>query len=124
LRKQIIPCSVIIGHSNGCAIGWRLTEKVECEGLVLINPALDNDVVFDPRLSFIHVYWSPRDSVSWLSQFVPFSDWGLLGETGYKGKDPRVKQFNMNIEHTDIGDLHNQVMWGPVINENILKELV
>lgn len=118
LRKQIEAGSIIIGHSNGCTIGWRLTNKVATKGLVLINPALNNDVVFDERLEFIHVYWSPKDSVSWLSQFVPLSDWGLMGETGYKGNDPRVKQWNLNLEHTEIGELKNQKKWGPVIAAN------
>jgi pimeloyl-ACP methyl ester carboxylesterase len=121
LRKLIEPGSLIIGHSNGCTIGWRLSNKIATHGLVLINPALDNDISFHPELKFIHIYWSPKDSVSWLSQFVPFSDWGLMGVTGYKGKDPRVKQFNMNLEHTEIGD--HEAEWGPVINEAIHQAL-
>lgn len=123
LRSQIEPGNILIGHSNGCAVGWRLTNMVQSKGLVLINPALDADVEFDPALEFIHVYWSPKDEIAWASQFIPWSDWGKMGTTGYKGKDARVKQWNMNDDHTDIGLPSVEAVWGPRIVSNIIDAL-
>ena len=120
--KQLTPGNVLIGHSNGCTIAYKISNKLYTKGLVLINPALDADVKFDPFISFIHIYWSRNDKVTWLSKFVPFSDWGSMGSVGYKGSDPRVKQFEMDINHTDIGEAEIAAVWGPFIVSNLNAE--
>lgn len=121
--KQVKPGQILIGHSNGCTVAHGMSMKFYTGGLVLINPALDRNVEFSPFLKFVHVYWSKKDRVTWLSKFVPFSKWGSMGSEGYSGSDPRVKQWEMDINHTDIGDAEIAVQWGPVITANIVKEL-
>lgn len=120
--RLIRPGSVLIGHSNGCAIAYNVSNKLHVKGLVLINPALDADVKFGPFIDFIHVYWSRNDKVTWLSKFVPFSDWGSMGTVGHKGDDPRVKQWEMGTSHTDIGEAETAVLWGPIIARNLAAE--
>ena len=122
LKKHVRPNSILIGHSNGCTIAYGLSKDVYMHGLVLINPALDPDVEFDPLLKFIHVYWSDKDRVTWLSKFIPFSLWGSMGTTGYIGRDPRVRQWKMGGSHTDIGDAETAVVWGPIIVANLNGE--
>ena len=123
LAKQVWPRQIIMGHSNGAAVAYGITKKVKTRGLVLINPALDSDVEFDSQLEFIHVYWSHRDNIVWLSALMPFSLWGRMGKTGYIGKDPRVKQYEMPHRHTSIGTAEVAVRWGPVIVNNIEQAL-
>lgn len=123
LSKGMEPGSVGVGHSNGCTLMWKISRHVYLRGLVLINPALDPDVEFDPRLDFIHVYYSSDDEITWLSSLVPFSSWGKMGTVGYKGNDPRVKQFDMGVEHTDIGKPAILQKFGPAIVAEIVAAL-
>lgn len=118
--------SIGIGHSNGCTIMHEVSKNVAMTGLVLINPALDNDVLFDSRLKFIHIYWSKGDEVVRWSALLPFSKWGKLGATGYKGPhDPRVREWEMGgIGHaaiTTTGWVMHQ--WGPIIVARIVEAL-
>ena len=119
LADQIRPRQILIGHSNGCAVAYALSNKMPVHGLVLINPALDCDVKFNSGLKFVHVYWSKKDRVTWLSKFVPFSQWGSMGTEGYTGDDPRVKQWEMDVTHTDIGSAEIALKWGPLIATNL-----
>ena len=117
--RQIRPGQILIGHSNGCTVAYGISQKLYTKGLVLINPALNSDVEFDPFLEFIHIYWSPNDRVTWLSRLMPFSLWGAMGTIGYTGADARVRQFKMCTKHTSIGDAEVAVRWGPIIVKNI-----
>jgi hypothetical protein len=119
MAGEVWPGQIILGHSNGAAVAYGITKVVPTRGLVLINPALDSDIEFDEHLEFIHVYWSHRDNIVWLSALMPFSLWGRMGKTGYIGKDPRVKQWEMPERHTSIGTAEVAVRWGPVIVRNI-----
>jgi hypothetical protein len=121
--NEVWPEQILMGHSNGAAVAYGITKKVKTRGLVLINPALDSDVEFDKHLEFIHVYWSHRDNIVWLSALMPFSLWGRMGKTGYIGKDPRVRQWQMPHRHTSIGTAEVAVRWGPVIVNNIERAL-
>ena len=117
--KAIVKGNILIGHSNGCAVAYGVSKKLKTKGLVLINPALNRDVLFPPDLEFIHVYWSKKDRITWLSKFVPFSIWGSMGSEGYSGSDPRVRQWEMGIGHTGIGSAEIALKWGPVIVANL-----
>lgn len=121
LIQQIRPGQIIVGHSNGCTVAYGISNKFYVKGLVLINPALDDKVVFDPFIDFIHIYWSKDDSIVKLSSFMPWSLWGSMGATGYHGTDPRVKQWEMGNRHTSIGDAEVAVRWGPIIVRNLEK---
>ena len=124
LVNHIRQGQILIGHSNGCTIAYGVSQKLYTYGLVLINPALDCDVEFDPYIKFIHIYYSHNDRITWLSRLVPFSLWGSMGTVGYKGKDPRVKQWDMGTSHNDIGEAEIAMQWGPVITRNIMREAV
>ena len=124
LIKQIHPGQILMGHSNGCTVAYGISNQFYVKGLVLINPALDEGVVFDPFLEFVHIYWSHDDSIVKLSSFMPWSLWGLMGATGYKGNDPRVRQWEMPFRHTSIGDAEVAVRWGPIIVSNLEKEVL
>lgn len=123
LADKIWPNQIIIGHSNGCTIAHGISKSLRVFGLVLINPALDSDVKFDDDLKFIHIYYSKKDRVTWLSKFVPFSKWGAMGTVGYQGEDPRVKQWETGIDHTDIGSAEIAMKWGPLIAANLNAEI-
>lgn len=123
LKRNIAPGQILIGHSNGCALAYDISSDIETLGLVLINPALDNDVVFDPRLAFVHIYWSRNDEVTWLSKYIPFSKWGSMGAEGYKGEDARVMQWDMGTSHNGIASDDAARYWGPIIAGNLLEAI-
>ncbi len=51
-----------VGHSNGCAILAMAADMgAPFRGLVLINPALDEDWVFPSQLRWVHVYYNQGD---------------------------------------------------------------
>ena len=121
--RTIKPGSILVGHSNGCTIAYGVSRLLYTHGLVLINPALNKDVEFDPFIKFIHIYYSHNDRVTWLSRLMPFSLWGSMGTVGYQGNDPRVKQYDMGVKHSDIGDAEIAVVWGPKIADGIMTEV-
>lgn len=123
LKQQIRPGCILVGHSNGCALAYRLSQQVKVHGLVLVNPALNHDVEFDPSLAFIQVYWSHADRITWLSRLMPFYIWGSMGTRGYTGDDPRVQQWDMGLRHTDIGDPAKAGVWRDFIAGNIKQAM-
>ncbi len=86
---------VIIGHSNGCELGWRVAKKTEFViGLCFNNAALDSDAVFPSHLHFIHNWYTPGDIAVKLGSWLPWNTWGRLGARAYDGATTRVKNFN------------------------------
>lgn len=124
VRKVVKHNGILIGHSNGCAVAYGVSKKQKVKGLVLVNPALNRDIKFPADLEFIHIYWSKKDGWAWLSKFVPFSIWGSMGAEGYSGTDRRVSQWEMGISHTDIGSAEIAVKWGPIIVENLSRQVI
>ncbi len=107
------PGDILVGHSNGCAIGAEAADLgAQFSQLVLINPALDSDRAFpvSEYLRAIHVWHSPSDSPVWAAKFLPWHSWGDMGAVGYNGRtDIRVRNYNKesgyqvsSSEHSDV----------------------
>jgi hypothetical protein len=63
--------------------------------VVLLNPALDSDKQFPERVEQISVFYSENDSATGFARWIPFSNWGDMGNEGYNGpEDSRVMSYN------------------------------
>lgn len=114
-----------IGHSNGCAILMEACQRgAPLAGLVLINPALDEDCVPPPQVRWIHVYFNCDDSpVKW-SRLLLLHPWGAMGRYGYKGDDPRYLNVDCAPEVSGHSDIFTKLdRWGPRIVRNIGRAL-
>ena len=95
LSALIQEGDVLIGHSNGCDLIHRaiVDSELDCAA-VFINPALDTDTRFPPNLKWLDVYHNHRDTATWWARWLVFHPWGAMGRVGYKGDDPRVRNFD------------------------------
>lgn len=105
------PGDILVGHSNGCAIGVEAADLgATFTQLVLINPALDSDRRFPAQIERVHVWHSPSDGPVFAAKFLPWHAWGDMGAVGYRGiYDPRVTSYNKengypvsSSEHSDV----------------------
>jgi hypothetical protein len=92
------PGDVAIGHSNGCSIIHRATHLQHCEleTIVYINPALDTDATPGPCVKRCLVLFAEDDRAVLLATLIPGVLWGAMGRFGYRGKDPRILNLNLN----------------------------
>ncbi|RKZ86756.1 MAG: hypothetical protein DRQ39_05350 [Gammaproteobacteria bacterium] len=80
-----------VGHSNGCMELIRACEYgAPFSQLILINPALDNDINMPLQVGRIDVLHNLEDDVVTMAKWYPFSYWGDMGRVGYTGNDTRV----------------------------------
>ena len=98
ISKGVRPEDVIVGHSNGGTLAWMIQKLVPVAGLVLIHPALDEDVRFR-RAGWVDVYHCASDHVVEMSEWFGFFDlfphpYGRLGAVGYIGKDQHVTSID------------------------------
>lgn len=126
------PGDIVIGHSNGCAIAFEAARLGAPFGqMVLINPALDDDVQFPPQIGRIHVWHSPSDSPVFIAKFLPWHAWGDLGADGYRGRyDKRVTSYNKengfeesSREHSDVFTPEKIKFFGPLIVQAVVDNL-
>ena len=95
LGSFVNPNDIIVGHSNGATLAWMIANQQPIRGIVLINPALDDDAKFDKQLEFIDVYYNHTDSaVPWASLLQFNHPWGDMGHEGYTGMDNRVTNID------------------------------
>lgn len=127
MKKFVKPGDIIVGYSNGALIGKMIADDgIRLGGLVLINPAIDQDVRFPKNVPWIHVYYNDGDDMVALSSILPFHPWGDMGRVGYRGPwDGRVRKFNFGRGvpktdgHSDIFDGREDVhIRGPQISSN------
>ena len=114
LADLVEPGSIVIGHSNGCAIANEasfLTTNIS--KLVYINPALDVDRTCGPGVKAVDVWYSENDNAVWLAQWLPWSTWGAMGRYGYQGPDARYMSFN------EVGMGHGKV-FGSLKHRNMI----
>tara|TARA_B100000683_G_scaffold220528_1_gene217458 strand:- start:519 stop:1004 length:486 start_codon:yes stop_codon:yes gene_type:complete len=84
-----------VAHSNGCDLVRRLSwMDVPPFSAVLINPALDRDTDFGPRLNQALVMYNRCDWAVWLARWLIMHPWGAMGRKGYKGNDPRIDNLD------------------------------
>ena len=120
-----IPKLVAVGHSNGCAI---LRKALEMGGrfdqLVFINPALNRKAKFGRGVNWVHVWHSRGDAAVTFARFLPKHAWGDMGSVGYKGKDPRVVNYDKSdgktwsvrsVRHSDVFKPNKLPYFGPKI---------
>ena len=88
---------VLVGHSNGGRIAWEMSHYTNgrVKQMILINPALQPDMVPGAGVDKCYVLYHPDDLVVKAARYVPWSDWGQMGATGYKpstdwGADKRM----------------------------------
>lgn len=101
--------SIGIGHSNGCAILRRAAfHTPNIKQLILINPALDNDLEFPDTVERIDVYHNKYDDIVTVSKWLPFMEWGDMGNVGYTGNSNRVFNHETNLMFSAQG--HSEVL--------------
>lgn len=84
-----------VGHSNGCLILKKAADLgAPIDQLVLLAPALDADAQIDPRVKRILVYYAPTDIATGIARWLPFSEWGSMGNEGSVIGDGRFVNVN------------------------------
>lgn len=111
LAEVMHPGSIILGHSNGCAIAHRASQLGGMvRQIIAINPALRWDTIFDgDLLDRVDVYYAADDKVvTWGKRWryiSPFkSEWGEMGRKGARFTGQRVTVMNHSLHtvlHTD-----------------------
>jgi len=96
IANLVKPGSTCIAHSNGGAIAWKACEYgAPFKNVILVNPALDSDKVIAEHVENVQVWYSPNDKWTRIAKYIPFSEWGEQGRTGYTGfSDARYTQFD------------------------------
>lgn len=108
--KRLAPLiageDILIGHSNGCLIIWRLIEAgVKPKAIVLINPALRRDTKFPNDIPVLCLHSSGDNVVQFgrmwsrltsLGGLTPHG-WGAAGRYGLTSQQK-------NVESVDIGE--------------------
>jgi pimeloyl-ACP methyl ester carboxylesterase len=115
-----------IGHSNGCAILAEAADRgAPFAGMVLINPALDEDRILPQSVRWIHVYYNSGDTAVWASRLLQFSHpWGAMGRLGFKGDDPRYRNIDCGPDVNGHSDIFTKLdKWGSVMVQNVVREL-
>ncbi len=137
LRSYVADGDIIVGHSNGCAIAYRLLQTgVLVRALVLINGALIRNIQIPTGVTFVHCYWNSGDTITieaMLGADLSLVDpnWGDMGHAGYLGADPRVLNVDCGNTlgmpkvsgHSALFDPFNLEAWGPQIADNIRRGL-
>jgi hypothetical protein len=115
-KKLLSICKsedTIYAHSNGCAIVARaLKIGLKVKNIVFIHPALDVD---DERLltknyKKLVVFYSHKDTATWLAKWLPFHNWGAMGTYGCKLDNKRIVNVNDDMKHSE-GFMKNPKMY-------------
>jgi hypothetical protein len=127
LAEMAIPGSIVIAHSNGCAIASYASEAgAPFSGMVMIQPALNKDWVPPNQVKWMDVYYNRKDFWTWVSAILPGHRWGAMGYYGPKYTDSRVRSFNTWLEYHTGGhstlfkDLHFEY-WGQRVVDRALS---
>ncbi len=117
-----------VGHSNGCALIVEAARHgAVFDSVILINPALNTNIVFPLTIKNILVVHTKHDKATRIARFfdvIPLVErlipdiWGAMGAVGYKGLDRRVHNLDLSYsvdDHSDIFSPMNLIMHGPVL---------
>lgn len=100
---SVKPGDIGCGHSNGCLILAMAADLgAPFAGLVFINPALETERAIARHVKWVHVYHNRGDVPVEAAQALdalPWNwghrhPWGSMGNVGYLGPDPRVRNFD------------------------------
>lgn len=116
----------VVGHSNGVAITHMATKNhgMRVNVCVAINPALTDDLSPSKSAKLVQVWHNDGDKAvvygKWLSWINPWASksrpWGQQGNTGYKGKDKNVVNFDCGEDFNVKADGHSAVFHKPASN--------
>lgn len=110
IAKMALTDSLVVGHSNGCAIAALASQYgARFEKMLLINPALNRGIKFGDYPEEIHVWHSPSDWIVRVANFIPHSIWGDMGATGYVGWDTRVMNYDKENDFEMVSNSHSDV---------------
>lgn len=101
--QHIQPGDSVVAHSNGASIAY-LGQRDLCplHTLILMQPALDNWVLFNGCKRVLIVY-NVRDEVVDGARFMGLaSSWGDMGRVGYHGKGENVAQWDSEKPPMDL----------------------
>jgi pimeloyl-ACP methyl ester carboxylesterase len=125
IATLVKPGSTCIGHSNGGTLAYLACEYgAQFKNVVLVNPALDSKKAIAKQVEKVQVWYSPNDKWTKLAKYIPFSDWGAQGRTGYTGPlDDRYQQFNEDLILGRHKDEHSGI-WKTSANRHKFTEKV
>ena len=126
---------VLIGHSNGAAIAYELAQRgAPVAGLVLINGALERNIVRPAQVGWIDVYYNPGDDITVAAELgarlgLVDTVWGEMGHAGYYGDDAFIANIdcsaNRNMPvvsgHSAFFLPANVAAWGPFLAARIAQ---
>jgi len=121
IASSIEPDSIVVGHSNGCAIIYRAAKAgAKFRHATLINPALDDDKAIAGART-VDVWYSPTDKAVPLSRLLLFHTWGTQGRDGYNGPPKKnYRQFNADLEFdADVG--HSGIFADPTRSRKVVE---
>lgn len=125
LSKSIQDGDAIVCHSNGAAVAWHIqAEYKKLSALILINPALDQDVQFSNTNKVLCVYNSGDEVVGW-AELAPFSSWGAMGRDGPDGSQANMSKIDAEntpglpsiLGHSTL--FEHKASWGPKLAEEL-----
>lgn len=123
MAEAIVPGSIVIAHSNGCAIAsFAADAGAAIRGMVMVNPALNKKWTPPQHIRWMDVYYNGLDFWTYVAAVLPGHRWGAMGNQGPSYEDKRVRSYNTNKISGDDG--HNAVFnrfgyWGNHIYDRI-----
>lgn len=97
IANNINTGDYIIAHSNGCDITRIMLEMgVRPAGVVLLQPALDENTEFADGDYWINVFFNEEDKATLMAKYFLWFNhpYGAMGRYGYQGNDTRVRNFD------------------------------
>lgn len=97
IAPKIEPHDFILAHSNGCDITRRILDiGVIINGVVLLQPALDEDTIFALGNYWLNVFHNDHDKATWVAKYFLWfgHPWGAMGRYGYSGNDTRIRNYD------------------------------
>ncbi len=94
IARSVRPDDIVLGHSNGGTLCYLVQKLVPLFGMILLHPALDEDLSFK-NARWVDVYHGDGDLVVEASELLGFFDlishpYGRMGRIGYRGRDRHV----------------------------------
>ena len=85
----------VVAYSNGADVAFRAADLgAPLKHITLIAPALDCDAAVANHVRTVNVWHSPSELPTRLGALLPFHRFGAMGAYGYRGDDPRFKNYN------------------------------
>ena len=113
LAMRVRPEDHVVAFSNGALVSWEALEnKLRCDRMVLIQPALARNVEFASGVRSIAILSNGKDFAVQLARFWRWINpvswawrhrWGALGRYGPGMEDPRVVGIDTQAENDTTG---------------------